>query len=274
MIAYYYCSYKTFCSMLESRSLWLTDLTKSNDSQEVTRLYVDIWNEIKDRLYKSDLNGEIVDFVVQQIDFAKEPQLYFDVPYGCCLSYENDLVQQWNEYGDRGRGVSVGFDLDWFNIQRQFPITSVKVSSAIGYEAVRYDSKSIRDELYSVFYQAIQQEGRNAWLFSILPTIKHFAGFIKNPSFRDEKEIRILFYPSDCFQDSLPGLSELRTEIRPHYCLKWANEASNAIQSVTAGYDCEHTQEEIATAIKDAGFAISRNIAVYKSVCSYRNRIS
>ena len=274
MIAYYYCSYNTFCSMLESKSLWLTDLTKSNDSQEVTRLYREIWDDIKVRLLQSDLENDVVSFVIQQIECARDPQIYFDVPYGCCFSFENDLVQQWREYGDKGCGVSVGFDLDWFNIQKQFPITSARISAAIGYEAVRYDSKNIREELFSYFYHAIKQEGMSAWILSILPTIKHYAGFIKNPSFRDEKEIRILFYPSDYCEESLSGLSGLQENIRPHYCLNWADETSNAIRSVTVGYNCNHTPAEIADLIQGANLSFSNRITVCKSECSYRDRIT
>ena len=260
MIAYYYCSFKTFCSMLESKSLWLTDLTKSNDSQEVTRLYNNIWDSIKPRLLSSDLDRETVEFTIQQFEYAKMPQIYFDVPYGCCLSYMNDLVQQWNEYGDNGNGVSVGFELDWFNIKKQYPITSCSIHSSIGYEFVGYDSPSLRDNFYNIFYQAIKDEGRNAWLMVILPTFKHYAGFIKNPSFQDEKEIRILFYPSENFDDSLEGLSNIRNDIRPHYCLDWANSISNAMRSVTVGFNCEHKPEEIVELIKKANLSFSEPV--------------
>lgn len=274
MIAYYYCSIKTFCSMLESKSLWLTDLTKSNDSQEVTRLYNNIWDSIKPRLLASDLDRETVEFTIQQFECARLPQVYSDIPYGCCLSYMNDLVQQWNEYGDNGKGVSVGFDLDWFNIKKQYPITSCRIQHSIGYEFVSYDSTSLRDNFYEIFYQAIKNEGRQAWIMAILPTFKHYAGFIKNPSFQDEKEIRILFYPSDRFEDSLEGLSTIQNNIRPHYCLPWANDTSNAMRSVTVGYNCEHTAEEIVELIKKANLSFTNQVRVYKSDCSYRDRIN
>lgn len=274
MIAYYYCSIKTFCSMLESKSLWLTDLTKSNDSQEVTRLYNNIWDSIKPRLLASDLDRETVEFTIQQFECARLPQVYSDIPYGCCLSNMNDLVQQWNEYGDNGKGVSVGFDLDWFNIKKQYPITSCRIQHSIGYEFVSYDSASLRDNFYEIFYQAIKTEGRQAWIMAILPTFKHYAGFIKNPSFQDEKEIRILFYPSDRFEDSLGGLSTIQNNIRPHYCLHWANDTSNAMRSVTVGYNCEHTAEEIVELIKKANLSFTNQVRVYKSDCSYRDRIN
>ena len=57
--------------MLESKSLWLTDLTKSNDSQEVTRLYNNIWDSIKPRLLSSDLDRETVEFTIQQFEYEQ-----------------------------------------------------------------------------------------------------------------------------------------------------------------------------------------------------------
>lgn len=273
MIAYYYCSFSTFCSMLNSKSLWLTDLTKTNDSQEVLRLYDNIWEELKKRFTDSDLDQEVVTFTIQQFEYAKTPQLHFDVPFGCCMSYMNDLVQQWNEYGDKGRGVSVGFELDWFNVKRQLPITSINTSTSIGYEAVQYDSRQLRNQFFELFYNAIREQGRNAWVLTILPTFKHYAGFIKNPSFRDEREIRILFYPSNQ-EDSLDGLSGLKEDVRPHYCLDWANSTSTALRSVTLGYDCQHTLEEVAQLIRQQGLTITESVRVYKSDCSYRNRIN
>ena len=259
-------------SILKSKCLWLNNLTQSNDSQEVLRLYQNIWEDIKAHLQNSDLDPDVVAFVAEQIECAREPQLFSDVPFGCCFCYENDLVQQWNEYGDRGQGVSIGFDLDWFGIRRQCPITSVDINAAIGYEAVYYDSVSLRDRFFQIFYQAIREEGKTAWILSILPTLKHYAGLVKNPSFRDEKEIRMLFYPCSRFQNSFPGLSSLRTNKRDHYCLDWANGSSCAMRSVTVGYACEHSPEEVVALIDRAGIAGTENVAVNKSDCSYRSR--
>ena len=273
MVAYYYCSFEVFRSMLNSKTLWLTNLTKSNDSQEVVRLYNNIWDDVKIRLLNSDLDTDTTKFVIQQIEYARGPQVFFDVPYGCCLCFENDLVQQWREYGDNGKGVSVGFELDWFGIKRQLPITSSQITDAIGYEAVQYDSNQLRNVFYIIFYEAIKEEGRNAWIFSILPTFKHYAGFIKNPTFKDEKEIRILYYPVESCESTFDGLSDLNEDIRPHYCLNWANERSSALRSITIGYSCEYTQEDIVKLIDQAGIVGTESVQINISDCSYRERI-
>ena len=275
MIGYYYCSFETFCSLLKSKNLWLTDLTKSNDSEEVSRLYYNIWEDLKERLLQSDLEKETVNFVVNQFDKLIAPQMYCDIPFGCCMSYENDLVQQWEEYGDNGKGVSIAFDLDWFGIKKQYPSTASLISVAIGYEFVIYDSHELRTNMYNAIYESIEVFGREAYIQRILPTFKHYAGFIKNPAFKDEKEIRILYYPYENFKDVLPGISDLKINVKEHYCLEWANEFSNAMRAITIGYNCQYSEKDIIRMVDNANLAFNQfdGIEVRTSICSYQDRI-
>ena len=99
-VFYYYCKLSTFKSMLHSKTLWLTDLTKSNDAEEVFRAYCNLWNRVKLLLEQSDLPKDILKSQIEACDSNFRIQSYSDVPYGCCLCTEDDLVQQWNEYGD------------------------------------------------------------------------------------------------------------------------------------------------------------------------------
>lgn len=59
-VFYYYCKLSTFKSMLHSKTLWLTDLTKSNDAEEVFRAYCNLWNRVKLLLEQSDLPKDIL----------------------------------------------------------------------------------------------------------------------------------------------------------------------------------------------------------------------
>ena len=34
--------------------------------------------------------------------------------FGICFSEEGDLLGQWREYADKGTGLSIGFDVKWF----------------------------------------------------------------------------------------------------------------------------------------------------------------
>ena len=42
---YHYCAYSKFESILQSKTLWLTQIVKSNDTEEVVRTFDIIWNK-------------------------------------------------------------------------------------------------------------------------------------------------------------------------------------------------------------------------------------
>lgn len=270
-VFYYYCKMETFKSMLESKTLWLTDLTKSNDSQKVIRAYQNLWERIKNRLEETDIDKELLSLQFKMLTPTFQIQSVVDIPFGCCFCSEKDLVQQWKEYGENGAGVSIGFDLDSIDgLTKQYPITSADITHAIGYEAVIYDSEQLEVELTQICYCAIKRFGNAAWIMGILPTFKHYAGFIKNPTFRDEKETRIVYYPSEQSENSIPGLSGLEMNIVPHYCLSWANRATSAMRSITIGYNNHSNEKEINKLLIMAG--IQDEIKIFRSECSYRNR--
>lgn len=271
-VYYYYCKMDTFKAMLKSKTLWLTDLTKSNDAEEVARAYENLWNRVKARLETTDLNKEILYSQFDLLASTFTIQSKVDIPYGCCFCSEKDLVQQWREYGENGKGVAVGLDLDCIpELKKQYPITSCLFSDALGYEMVYYDCMKLEEEFVTICYDTIRKYGKRAWLMSILPTFKHYAGFIKNPTFRDEKETRIVYYPNEHFEDQPGGLGPLKTEIVPHYLLPWAAKADSAIRSVTIGYTNQIKNEDINALIEKSG--IKEKVIISRSECSYRERI-
>lgn len=271
-VFYYYCKMDTFKSMLETKTLWLTDLTKSNDSEEVTRTYRNLWERIRARLNTTDIDKDLLDSQFEMLDSAFQVQSIVDIPFGCCFCADSDLVQQWREYGDDGYGVSVGFDLDAIpGLHQQYPITSTDITHAIGYEKVIYDSEQLEIHISRICYDAMRIYGNRAWLMAILPTFKHYAGFIKNPTFSGERETRIVFYPDDIFVNTIRGLSGLETNVVPHYCLSWDNQELSALRSITIGYASKVTEEEVVELLKQAN--IVDDIQIARSECSYRNRL-
>lgn len=57
---FHYCSVATFKEVMNSKVLWLADLTESNDTQEVTRTFETLWDAVKIRLSESDLYKEVI----------------------------------------------------------------------------------------------------------------------------------------------------------------------------------------------------------------------
>lgn len=148
MIFYHYCSVETFKNIISSKVLWLSDLTKSNGDEEVIRTFQILWKSVRLRLLDSDLDPKIVTQEIEVLDRQFDIEILLDAPYGCCFCMSGDVLQQWQEYGERTKGVVLGFDFDWFSgLQKQMPHPNSNISHAIGYSSVIYSNKDLEGSL-------------------------------------------------------------------------------------------------------------------------------
>lgn len=67
-LVYHYCSVETFKNILQSKVLWLCDLTDSNDEQEVIRTFVVLWKRVKKRLEQTDIPNVVLGNAFQLIN--------------------------------------------------------------------------------------------------------------------------------------------------------------------------------------------------------------
>ncbi|MCW0235483.1 MAG: DUF2971 domain-containing protein [Ferrovibrio sp.] len=117
---FHYCSAAAFKSIIESKSLWLTDLHQTNDAREgreVTEAVVDLLREMKVEEYQIKRWRETYD---SSYDLCQG--------YGFCLSEDGDLLSQWRGYADDGHGFAIGFN---GNLLRD--IAKKRTSSAEGF---------------------------------------------------------------------------------------------------------------------------------------------
>lgn len=273
-IHFHYCSVDTFKSITKSKVLWLSDLTQSNDTQEVTRTFNIIWETVKKRLLNSDLDRDILKKEIEILDQQYQIEVQFAKPYGICFCKNRDVLQQWLEYGDKTRGVVLGFDLDWFQgLERKMPHPSVNFNDSIGYENVEYHSKRHEEGFYRICYDQIKEYGLDAWAIGIRSTFKHYSAFIKNPFFCGEYETRIVYYPNHdaVVPDNVLGVSGPEIEPFVHYCLPWTmGNGDNALKVIGLGCNCELTQDDLSSILKNAG--LSGQIQIFRSECSYKLR--
>ena len=99
MMLYHYCSNETFKAIIESGNIWLSDISKSNDSTEL------ISEILKQKAKLSSSQTKELDQANSLIE-AHDAFIY----WAFCMSEEGDLLSQWRGYGDDGRGFSIGFD--------------------------------------------------------------------------------------------------------------------------------------------------------------------
>lgn len=79
-LVYHYCSVETFKNILQSKVLWLCDLTDSNDEQEVIRTFVVLWKRVKKRLEQTDIPNAVLNNAFQLIDQQFKTEIQTDPP--------------------------------------------------------------------------------------------------------------------------------------------------------------------------------------------------
>lgn len=82
---------------------------------------------------------------------------------------------------------------------------------------------------------------------TVRTTLKHYSAFIKNPTFQDEREVRIVYYPHKTHDvDSVSEISIHLDDQIPHCALPWAKSNGTwAIKEIIIGTNCKYTENEI-----------------------------
>lgn len=207
MILYHYCSVESFFSIITSKKIRLSDLAHTNDSQELRYGFEHILT------YFESITG-------QQLNEDQKKNIWKEYygAYAICFSEKGDLLSQWRGYADDGHGVSIGFDLTKFGINQRYPWISNKECESLGFEKIIYNYKDFKniinnniifeqrpngDELINQYNASIIEtmlkrqdisEFIKLQFFSILSCL---IPFIKNSSFDEELEWRIVYYCTD-----------------------------------------------------------------------------
>lgn len=122
-ILYHYCSLDTFYSIMKNHSIWLSDVTKSNDSNELIwairqceSAVIEKFLEYSNRMKANDdfINTRFRDFnkitdQFQSMDTSKSLKSWV-----FCFSEKGDNLGQWRGYADDGHGISIGFNKNYF----------------------------------------------------------------------------------------------------------------------------------------------------------------
>lgn len=104
-IVYHYCSLEGFLSIIKNASLWISDISKSNDCIEGSYIY----NKIKSRIEREleitpeDLHAWKTGCKVNEVAD------HLMLTYVACFSERKDCLSQWRDYADDGKGISIGF---------------------------------------------------------------------------------------------------------------------------------------------------------------------
>ena len=220
-ILYHYCNTQKMYGIMSEKQLRMSDITKSNDYDEVYMFFPGILDAMKVEYYKSpfpfefagetDEKGISMLFQLAYDYFRMEFDTGGVTNFVTCFCEEGDKLSQWRGYADNGRGVSIGF------AEQELRQYSEKYKDIIAMEKVKYKTaEEINDIIISKADNLLNElRGLREWVTDELhcddgQKEKYMKFFFvqmlnmvfmnslqyKNISFQEENEWRLFFkYP-------------------------------------------------------------------------------
>ncbi len=214
---YHYCNLDTLMAILSSKSLRLSDLSKTNDFMErkwvlniIEEALVEFFNEekikikLKENFYYWEGIYSHMEYIFSQLNMYVEQSSFIT-----CFSQNGDLLSQWRAYACDGTGVAIGFNSKLLNnidkrnsevsiehvlYDKDKQIDEVKFAAGCALEYFKrffnYNEDIILPEFNELFIEEIEVFGE---VFSEI--IAKSSCFIKNPAFKEEDEVRIFYAP-------------------------------------------------------------------------------
>ena len=218
-LVYHYCDNYKMANILSGKILRMSDITKSNDYEEVKMFFPGILDAIEDEYRKDEFPLQYMDrtnrdalgklleweYDILRYEFDRGGVTNFVV----CFCEEGDVLSQWRGYADNGKGCSLGFSVkelgDYCNTYK-----GILRFEQVDYKTVKEINVTIVEEAMKVLNEL---RGLRNWIVENLPSLNeekidkmfqyYFHQMIssvlmsslkyKNETFKEEQEWRLFF---------------------------------------------------------------------------------
>ena len=211
---YHYCSVPTFYNIIKNKSIWLSDISKSNDSQELRwilgELRIFMMEQWLVYVNNAQAAGKTVDFSLFNDTYKVIDnflRLEIKKNWVFCLSEKKDDLGQWRGYADDGRGLAIGFQAENFYVMDALALEKDN-SFDFCFRKIEYGRKKLKayfDGLLDNIDLSAERSSDEviAALLKCVEVTLDVAAWYKNDGFREEKEWRLIY--KQTFQRLLEG---------------------------------------------------------------------
>ncbi len=215
-LVYHYCSSDVFMKIAGNSTLRMTNISKSNDFEEVVFSAEYFKKAFIDGCRRFISEHSEVEFakIFKQIDFdcLVENRIKCEslVYYTVCFSETEDLLSQWRGYACDGTGVSIGFDKTIFDAGTKYKMLKFARVNYNIIEAQSSFAQLVYERLLDVYKKEDPPRTSSDYinaLTRLMSLLVYNTVFYKNPAFSEEREWRLVFYPFGNIQNlSLHGM--------------------------------------------------------------------
>ena len=300
---YHYCSVSTFFNIIKNRSIWLSDIGKSNDSLELKwikgqcQYYIlKAWADYVEAVIEIGEPGKVDydAFITLQKQAKDLTNAETEKCWVFCLSEKADDLGQWRGYADDGSGISIGFKKSFFGKIKAEGESGLNAPSSVTFDNICYREKEV-EKLFndtcglSLITPSMDSKEVLRRLETALAASLLLAPYYKNKKFSEEKEWRLVFStltkeliagktPRTEFEKMFP-----RNEIHYDYIVRNNELVSHIsfrdydlakyISEIWIGPKCKLSSIELRLFLISEGFLKNiddNSIEIHKSQASYR----
>ncbi len=193
---YHYTTFSGLLGIVQSRALWASDVRYMNDSAELRHTSDLIKFEVSERIDGGPANSTLLslfaDWVAYRITNGH-------MLFGASFRSHGNLLSQWRGYSSPGKGVSLGFCPDYIlqcAQQQQFMIGKCIYEPHRQRALIKQVVDAVErlaEEHASGEHTASERTGLYRQAFAAVEIdLLRIAAVLKHPSFREEKEWRIV----------------------------------------------------------------------------------
>jgi hypothetical protein len=186
-ILYHYTSQSGVLGIINDKCIWATDILFQNDSSEFeygkTMFIAIVKKKLEARYGK--ISEEILNGINENMLFLENP--VFTISF----SEDSDSLNQFRSYSNSVPGYSIGFDV--LAIKK-----GLSGKFQVSFEKCLYDKKEQTDLINRIVDDIIDRSGNddiisNSLMEILAGKIIKYSTMLKHPSFKDEKEWRLIF---------------------------------------------------------------------------------
>lgn len=278
-IVYHYCTLQGFLGIIQNASLWVSDISKSNDGLEC--IYGR--NQIKNRIEKEiENNAEAMD--EWRMGYEMNADLHNSkLTYVACFTEKKDCLSQWRGYADDGRGMALGFDkkvLEQLSKSMKFNLEFAKVI----YNETEQETNV--DRLVKEILKIVEEKGAGIAGLELNSNFKMEFPFYKHPGFEEEEEWRLVLTAHPFGREMKVGnmkFSEPKYRVSNGKLISYrelcfSDIKEDFVKEIWIGSKADVELRDIMQVLKryhyyenaQNGYNLQEPILVMKSSCSYR----
>lgn len=255
-IVYHYCGINAFINIVQHSKIWLSDVFKSNDSQELLWAMENVKKEIlqmigdEGTLKSLDMGFNLLN-PIENVGLTS----YFI----SCFSEEEDLLSQWCKYAEDGQGIAIGFSKDLL-------LKLNSICHGLSFRKVVYSRKEQEIVFKKVAMENLKKMSSKRAAHVALELAQNYAEeflLCKNPSFDEEIEWRIVFTSeagrkvnfNECgYKIQNPNIRVSKGNIVAFYELDFSDIKQDIIKSIVVGPKSKVTKTDLVKLLFTCGY--------------------